>query len=493
MENGFLHKSARQDSENMEQVLKEALACTTPVVQESVRESVDESSVHIQQMVQDSIQDSTAALLRMITNPSKEHAGEIATIVKDHLAPYFETMAQAMTRIAVIAEVSSKSPEHAAMAGNAQSGIAPAYTLLQDIKQTMRLILRKIGSGQDALNRVVLDVETSIARERRIDAENEIKARNYARRLLELRHVVLQQLKENPEAEKLAPLMDIVEEGIALQISFQEQFGMLFQMSEWQQRQDSIQSQDSSQEEDPDGTSNGSIGQEEEVSISSRKKPPEDQVIDAECELAVVVGAENEDEAAAAVEAAELEFALKMSLQDQYTKPSALSASELAERRAAAENEKAEEQKARQEKEDQVERDIAPFLAPPDVISPKASNETGEIPASQRAAQDEKRLDTDGEEEVPGTPVNKETPNVVTPKENKRAAGGDAMAQIITEAQQEVSNLTIPTTLAGPHAEASEDSEAETVLDEDDLASEPPTTQQESIDSRTRGSKNPKK
>jgi aconitase B len=95
MENGFLYKSARQDSKNMEQVLKDALACTTPVVQESVRESVDESSVHIQQMVQDSIQDSTAALLRMITNPSKEHAGEIATIVKDHLAPYFETMAQA--------------------------------------------------------------------------------------------------------------------------------------------------------------------------------------------------------------------------------------------------------------------------------------------------------------------------------------------------------------------------------------------------------------
>jgi hypothetical protein len=67
------------------------------------------------------------------------------------------------------------------------------------------------------------------------------------------------------------------------------------------------------------------------------------------------------------------------------------------------------------------------------------------------------------------------------------------MAQIITEAQQEVSNLTIPTTLAGPHAAASEDSEAETVLDEDGLASEPPTTQQESIASRTRGSKNPKK
>lgn len=496
-ENGFLYKSANQDSENMVQVLKDALACATPVVQESVRESVDESSVHIQQTVQESIQDSTAAMLRMITNPSKEHAGEIATIVKDHLAPYFEAMAQAITRIAMVAEISSRSPEHAAM-GNAQAGVAPAYTLLQDIKQTMRLILRKIGSGQDALNRVVMDVETSIARERRIDSENEIKARNYSRRLLELRHVVLQQLRANPEAEKLAPLMDIVEEGIALQISFQEHFGMLFRMSEWQQRQDLIHSPESASEEEEDVKSNGSIEQEEEVSVVSRKTPPEEQVFEAGCELAAVAEADEGDEAAAAIEAAELEFALKMSLQDQHTKPSALSVSALAEKRAAEENEKAEEQRMRQETENRVEQDIAPFLASHGANPPTKNNETGEISASQSPTDETERLDADGEEEVPGTPLKKDTPNVVTPKDKKQDADGYAMAQIIAEAQQEVSNLTTPTTLVGPHAAASEDSEAETVVDEDDLnaASEPPKamqSDQESIASRTRGSKNPKK
>jgi hypothetical protein len=108
-------------------MLKDAIEHTTPIMQEAVRESVEEGSTHIQETVLTSIQDTTAALLRIITNPSKEHAGKIANIKKAHLAPQFETLAQAITRIAVLTEVSTLSPEHSAL-GNAQISITPTYT-----------------------------------------------------------------------------------------------------------------------------------------------------------------------------------------------------------------------------------------------------------------------------------------------------------------------------------------------------------------------------
>jgi hypothetical protein len=104
-------------------------------------------------------------------------------------------------------------------------------------------------------------------------------------------------------------------------------------------------------------------------------------------------------------------------------------------------------------------------------------------------------LEIDSEEEIPGTPVKKAFPKVVTPKETKKVSEDDALGQLITDTQQEISNLTIPTTLAGPNPNASEESEAETVLsDENSKAdkSEHKQSTEESIASRTRGSKNPK-
>jgi hypothetical protein len=493
-EEGFLYHSARADSEAMVQVLKDALDCTTPVVQESVRESIEEGSVHLQQTVQESIQDTTTALLRMITNPSKEHAGEIAMITKDHLAPYFETMTKAMTRIATVAEISSHSPENAAM-GDAQSGIASAYTLLQDIKQTMRLILFQISRGQDVLNRAVLDVETSLAREQRKDTENRIKIQHHSRRMLQIKNSMLQNVKASPEAERLKPMADLIEESLGLQLSFQEQVDKMFRMGEQELRNESGYSSSENNQEDGHN-SDDSIEEEEEGSATPRKSPPEDQIIDAQCELATVAEEEDEESAVADVEAAEIELALKMSMQDQNTKPSALSEIELAEKKAAEEGEKAQERLIRQMEKAQIDQDIAPFLSTP---PPSPTAKAGAVAEDHDGQSDSPKVDknsvTDEIAEVPGTPIQIVAPKVVTPKELKLEVQEDEMERLITGVQQEVSNLTIPTTLAGPNADATEESETETVLSgncspKKDKTPMPRQIDQESIASRTRGSKN---
>lgn len=70
----------------------------------------------------------------------------------------------------------------------------------------------------------MLDAETSLARETCVGNEMEIKARQCSRRLMQMKYITLQKLKENPEESKEEVLIDFIEESINLQLNFQQQF-----------------------------------------------------------------------------------------------------------------------------------------------------------------------------------------------------------------------------------------------------------------------------
>jgi hypothetical protein len=519
-EGGFLYKATEEDNKRLAdcivEMLRDSIKTTTPIMQETVRESVEEGSIHIQQKVMESIQDTSSGLLRMITNPSKEHAGEIALITKSHLAPYFETLAKAVSRLAVLLEVATNSPEHAAL-GNAQLGITPTYTLLMDIKQLLRTIQYQISSGQKALNRAVMDIETSLAQEIRINNENEAMARDYTRRLMKMKHITLQRIKNQSGETNNQAMVDLIEQGLDLQIEFQEQYGGLTNPDEWRIRESMNNSEYESQNQEPDDV----IEEEKEPSIAKRKSPEIQPVMEAHCESASVAEVQEELEA---LEEAEVEMAIKMSMQDleiqplddlqsqiaeqaHDTKPAALSNEELAKMKKHEEDLLAQEQVRRQEEQEQIERDVAELI--PENTSILNKNEKGTVSAQEEntnspaAKVQESKGDQAYKEEVaPGTPLMKMNPNVVTPKDLKTKVPVEEedandiknMRDIVAEAQQEVSNLTTPNTLGGPTTSMEpHESDVETVTDgtnETDSSEKKHSSEQnDSVSSRTRRSK----
>jgi hypothetical protein len=102
------------------------------------------------------------------------------------------------------------------------------------------------------------------------------------------------------------------------------------------------------------------------------------------------------------------------------------------------------------------------------------------------------------EEEVPGTPPQKGQPKIVTPKEHKieRIEENDKpeeeqIDEIVAAAQQEVSNLTTPTTMAGPTEGSTQEIDDDTVNSNTEINSSERTNDQqsqqyESVASRTR-------
>ncbi|KAL3795120.1 hypothetical protein ACHAWO_003821 [Cyclotella atomus] len=433
-EGGFLYKATEEDNKRLAdcivEMLRDSINTTTPIMQETVRESVEEGSIHIQQKVMESIQDTSSGLLRMITNPSKEHAGEIALITKSHLAPYFETLAKAVSRLAVLLEVATNSPEHAAL-GNAQLGITPTYTLLMDIKQLLRTIQYQISSGQKALNRAVMDIETSLAQEIRINNENEAMARDYTRRLMKMKHTTLQRIKNQSGVTNNQAMVDLIEQGLDLQIKFQDN-GSLTNPDEWRIRESMNNSEYESQNQEPDDV----IEEEKEPSIAKRKSPEIQPVMEAHCKSVAEIQEELE-----ALEEAEVEMAIKMSMQDleiqplddlqsqiaeeaHDTKPAALSNEELAKMKKHEEDHLAQEQVRRQEEQEQIERDVAELI--PENTSILNKNEKGTVSAQEEntnspaaKVQESKGDHAYKEEVVPGTPLMKMNPNVVTPKDLK--------------------------------------------------------------------------
>ena len=68
-----------------------------------------------------------------------------------------------------------------------------------------------------------MDIETSLAQEIRINNENEAMARDYTRRLMKMKHITLQRIKNQSGETNNQAMVDLIEQGLDLQIEFQEQ------------------------------------------------------------------------------------------------------------------------------------------------------------------------------------------------------------------------------------------------------------------------------
>ncbi|KAL7508344.1 hypothetical protein ACHAXN_007193 [Cyclotella atomus] len=216
-----------------------------------------------------------------------------------------------------------------------------------------------------------MDIETSLAQEIRINNENEAMARDYTRRLMKMKHMTLQKIKNQSGETKNQAMVDLIEQGLDLQIEFQEQYCGLTNPDEWRIREPMNNSEDESQNQEPDV-----IEEEKAPSIVKRKSPEKQPVMEAHCESVSVAEVQEELEA---IEEAEVEMAIKMSMQDleiqplddlqsqiaeeaHDTKPAALSNEELAKMKKHEEDLLAQEQVRRQEEQEQIERDVAELI-----------------------------------------------------------------------------------------------------------------------------------
>lgn len=261
-------------------------------------------------------------------------------------------------------------------------------------------------------------------------------------------------------------IVDLVEESLNLQLIFQEQYGGLNNIANWNLC-------DTTENSDQDHSLAGADPndqievEQDPVEFYQRKSPHVEQVMEAHCEVKATRDDEADEEALDAIEDANVAYAIKLSMEDLDTKQPALTEEELAQKKASEEELHAKEQAQRQMETAQIKQDIAQFILMKEC--PEIEVE-GINPVHQDQELNEKMIATTvqnagneqepqaKEEEVPGTPPQKGQPKIVTPKEHKierieeydEPEEEEQIDEIVATAQQEVSNLTTPTTMAGP-------------------------------------------
>jgi hypothetical protein len=144
-----------------------------------IRENVlDGIFPEIQDTIITSIRDQTEAMTRLIAHPGRFQAGEIAKVVKEHLAPSMNAMSEGLLRLATTVELALNAPAHSTM-GSIAHDVSPTYELLKDTRNAIRLLGGRMASGLDYMQKVGFEIMEFLSRERRIGASHEMAVRKY--------------------------------------------------------------------------------------------------------------------------------------------------------------------------------------------------------------------------------------------------------------------------------------------------------------------------
>lgn len=117
-------------------------------------------------------------MTRLLTHPGRIQAGEIANVVKKHLAPSMNAMSEGLLRLATTVELALNAPSHSTM-GSIAHDVSPTYELLKDTRNAIRLLGGRMASGLDYMQKVGFEIMEFLSRERRIGASHEMAVRKY--------------------------------------------------------------------------------------------------------------------------------------------------------------------------------------------------------------------------------------------------------------------------------------------------------------------------
>jgi hypothetical protein len=130
-----------------------------------IRENVlDGIFPEIQDTIITSIRDQTEAMTRLLTHPGRIQAGEIANVVKKHLAPSMNAMSEGLLRLATTVELALNAPSHSTM-GSIAHDVSPTYELLKDTRNAIRLLGGRMASGLDYMQKVGFEIMEFLSRE----------------------------------------------------------------------------------------------------------------------------------------------------------------------------------------------------------------------------------------------------------------------------------------------------------------------------------------
>jgi hypothetical protein len=461
---GCLHPNEEEKDKwktRMFHTWEEVVANTMLDIQEAVSLTIDNNIPIIQEEVRNEIRDSSSALRKLISAPAREFSGEIAMAINTLLSPKFDTMANLIKRIAILAETTTTSPPDSAL-GAPNSETTPVYKVLTSILLAVRETQYQMSKGYELINSMFHDMQTAIAREYRKEAEKEAEIRGYFRNLNTLKKAFLLELPSGVKKTPIDSVLEYMEIMDALQVQLQAHFtdhevlkpvdeGPSVNTEKMLEKQcdkpvEVVQFKTKGKEEEaPKRNNECAAGElltsELDEDVPKRKDPPEEQTIEAQCAAIAGYTEDTIDDE----EEEQIELAKALSVLDQLPegKPPALSGEELEKQKLLAKEQESLERELKQQALKNLEEQL-------NQVEKEFSNANL---TSKEIVE---------EEEVPGTPEQEKNPMIVTPRESTKIRG-----EIICNDEREVSNLTAPSAvLAEASSDISHPSEESTVTSE---------------------------